>query len=248
QDSGTTADLNAVQFFDAATGTVVGQLGTILRTTDGGETWVPQNTGSIQNVTALSFIDADRGWVTDGRLLHTLDGGATWITQSIEDFLVLSVSFADEKDGLVGGRMDSLPAQAHILLSADGGVSWRSVFGDPYRAISFRVVGLGDLIFGVDPPYEAIFSRDGGLTWADVPAVTDMWRIFIVDANTSFAIGSSGRNSAGISKTTDGGATWMVQSAPRRRGELRGACFVDANIGTAVGQNGLILRTETGGD
>ena len=42
QESGTTNTLWGVSFTDADTGTVVGDNRTILRTTDGGATWVEQ--------------------------------------------------------------------------------------------------------------------------------------------------------------------------------------------------------------
>ncbi|MCH7516832.1 MAG: hypothetical protein IIB08_06895, partial [Bacteroidetes bacterium] len=46
QSSGTTEQLDGVSFTDSDNGTAVGYNGTILRTTDGGTTWVSQNSGT----------------------------------------------------------------------------------------------------------------------------------------------------------------------------------------------------------
>jgi photosystem II stability/assembly factor-like uncharacterized protein len=50
-----------------------------------------------------------------------------------------------------------------------------------------------------------------------------------------------------IVRTTDGGATWTPQASGTTN-ILHGVSFVDANTGTAVGDSGTILRTDTGGE
>ncbi|MGB5875130.1 MAG: T9SS type A sorting domain-containing protein, partial [Bacteroidota bacterium] len=49
-----------------------------------------------------------------------------------------------------------------------------------------------------------------------------------------------------ILRTTDAGATWVRQSSGTTSG-LYDVSFTDADTGTAVGRNGTILRTTTGG-
>ena len=50
-----------------------------------------------------------------------------------------------------------------------------------------------------------------------------------------------------IVRTTDGGETWTAQSSGTPA-SLYGVHFTDADTGTAVGDNGTILRTTAGGD
>src|SRR5947207_1642864 len=71
--------LRPVSFTDANTGTVVGDSGTILRTTDGGATWKSQSSGTTNYLTGVSFTDANTGTVVggNGTILRTTDGGAT---------------------------------------------------------------------------------------------------------------------------------------------------------------------------
>ena len=75
--------LRCVSFTDVNTGTAVGDFGTILRTTNGGATWVSQSSGTEHVLTGVSFTDANSGTVVggSGTILHTSNGGANWASQ-----------------------------------------------------------------------------------------------------------------------------------------------------------------------
>ena len=77
QSSGTTNTLFAVSFTDPNTGTAVGNGGTILRTTDGGATWVSQSSGTTNSLRGISFTDANTGTAVglSGTILRTTNGG-----------------------------------------------------------------------------------------------------------------------------------------------------------------------------
>ncbi|MHC4422872.1 MAG: WD40/YVTN/BNR-like repeat-containing protein, partial [Planctomycetota bacterium] len=69
---------------DDQTGYAAGAVGTILKTTDGGETWVAQTSGSVTGLKAMCFVNASVGFVvgTVGEILRTDDGGETWVPQT----------------------------------------------------------------------------------------------------------------------------------------------------------------------
>ena len=52
-----------MSFTDANTGTAVGLEGTILRTTDGGTTWVTEYTTTFSSPAAVSFVDVNNAFV-----------------------------------------------------------------------------------------------------------------------------------------------------------------------------------------
>jgi hypothetical protein len=54
----------SVSFTDANFGTAVGDAGTILRTTDGGNTWINQSIKKISWLGRVSFTDANNGTIT----------------------------------------------------------------------------------------------------------------------------------------------------------------------------------------
>ena len=77
-----------VSFTDANTGTAVGDGGLILRTTNGGDTWSPQTSGTTKTLYGVSFTDTNNGTISGfelggtGIILRTTDGGNTWIEQT----------------------------------------------------------------------------------------------------------------------------------------------------------------------
>ena len=75
--------LRAVWFTDSDTGIVAGDQGTILRTTDGGESWVAQDSGVSETLLNVSFSDASNGTAVGqlGTIIRTTDGGQTWVRE-----------------------------------------------------------------------------------------------------------------------------------------------------------------------
>jgi photosystem II stability/assembly factor-like uncharacterized protein len=84
--------LTAVHFVDSDNGWAVGGKllskeffieSIILHTSDGGKTWIPQESGTEKMLGAVYFVNAEQGWVVgaNGTILHTTDGGKTWTPQ-----------------------------------------------------------------------------------------------------------------------------------------------------------------------
>ena len=74
----------AVRFVDATNGFAVGEFGTVLATTDGGDSW--EQRAPIPNEfypMGADFLDATTGWVggLDGVIWQTTDGGQSWQRQ-----------------------------------------------------------------------------------------------------------------------------------------------------------------------
>src|SRR5437764_1996505 len=114
-------NLRGASFVDASTGTVVGEYGTIVRTTDGGNSWTIQVSGTTQTLWAVSFTDANNGTAVGegGTIVGTTDGGNHWVTQPSGTTLQLrGVSFSDSNNGAAAG------AGGTILRTTDSGTSW----------------------------------------------------------------------------------------------------------------------------
>ena len=80
-------NLSAIHFVDAKRGWVVGDDGTILHTTDGGQRWSPQTSDTEAGLRAVHMQgDGQRGWVVgsggNSTILHTTDGGQRWSPQT----------------------------------------------------------------------------------------------------------------------------------------------------------------------
>ncbi len=68
-----------------STAVAVGELGTVIKTTDGGETWEVEHhiCGMSGHLVSVYFQDAVTGWAvgSNGTMLKTTDGGDNWTKQ-----------------------------------------------------------------------------------------------------------------------------------------------------------------------
>ncbi len=69
--------IHSVDFIDHNNGWVTGRNGTILRTTDGGNSWHQQLTRTWYDVSSVCFLDLNNGWVSGdyGLIMATSNGG-----------------------------------------------------------------------------------------------------------------------------------------------------------------------------
>jgi photosystem II stability/assembly factor-like uncharacterized protein len=78
--------LRAVFAIDVNTQIAVGDLGTIIRTTNAGETWIRQSSGTTVDLKCVWFTDAATGFAVGGKgtILRTTDGGVSWSARTID--------------------------------------------------------------------------------------------------------------------------------------------------------------------
>ena len=113
-------DLYGVAFTDSNIGTVVGNFGAILRTTDAGSHWTIQREGITDVLFGVSFTDANNGTAvgSDGLILRTTNGGTNWIQQTSGTTSFLNdVSFTDTNNGTAVGDNGT------ILRTTNGGTT-----------------------------------------------------------------------------------------------------------------------------
>lgn len=69
--------LQSVKFIDSNIGFAVGSLGTILKTTNGGNNWIIKYSGVTNQLNSVSFINSTIGFVVgiNGTIIKTIDGG-----------------------------------------------------------------------------------------------------------------------------------------------------------------------------
>jgi hypothetical protein len=76
--------LHGIAFADRRSGWAVGEGGAIFHSTDGGETWDPQPSGTTVTLYSVASSDSMSAWAAgeDGTILHTTDGGRRWDLQA----------------------------------------------------------------------------------------------------------------------------------------------------------------------
>ncbi len=118
--SNTVNDLKAA-FLNGTTGWACGNNGTLLKTTDMGETWFSLSAGTNQQLNSVWFNEDNlRGWIAgnNGTLLKTTNGGIYWITVNtgVSAHLKSFIPYV-----VVG-------ASGTSLQSADSGTTWEPFF------------------------------------------------------------------------------------------------------------------------
>jgi len=118
--------LNAVSF-TGRTGWVAGNEATVMRSDDGGRTWVLRrpNPGYDAAFMDVSFADQSSGWVVGfyGDVFHTTDGGLTWQRQTVQggaDVNFLDVEAISPTTAWISGG----PTDGFVARTVDGGATW----------------------------------------------------------------------------------------------------------------------------
>lgn len=130
--SGVSVNLNDVFFPTPSLGYIVGDSGTVLKTTDTGNTWQSIYTDSSLSFQSVYFTSVDTGYVAGGKLYKTTDGGITWI-QIFSDTLnsVQEVYFVNNLLGFAG-------TSDKVYKTQDGGSNWSEIIaGNSFNSIYF---------------------------------------------------------------------------------------------------------------
>lgn len=247
QTSGTTENLLGVYFINENTGWACGEWGTLLKTTNGGNTWntLPDPEGGKSWVHSVYFSpDGLTGWVstTGGGIFKSTNGGASWIEQNASNNSsndMNEIVFVDANTGWACGN------SGEMRYTNDGGTTWtnqttNTVYGLYEMAFVDENNGwAAGLLAGV------WHTSDGGTTWeaqTTPHSWQDIYGIDFIDANTGYYAGFWGI----IAQTTDGGATWEKMTKPTNN-TLHNLDAINECTIWAVGDSGDIVHTIDGG-
>lgn len=214
-------NLHGAFFLTPETGWVVGQLGKVFHTTDGGKSWQEQTSRTNLLLTAVDFTDQNNGWAVGERgiIFNTTDGGKSWKTQTSNvAYPLFDVDFIDNQKGWAVGHWGT------ILFTDDGGQHWHE------RSLSTALTGRGQIDPAAftdikDPASGEVLAKAGqllsreditkitarGISDAKVREDLVLNSVFFLDANHGWIAGEQGR----VVRTEDGGQTWENVTLPR---------------------------------
>jgi photosystem II stability/assembly factor-like uncharacterized protein len=230
--------LQWVKVFDAANIYAVGERGTFMKTTDGGDTWSINNqvgspdnseTGNLQtrNLYTGWFFNANTGFVagqsinsTPGYVSRTTDGGNTWnyIQYNNIGGTVKSMYFINSLTGYFTGT-----GTAKFYKTTDGGLSWVDRSNSPNIPVesfsSIHAVDTSNIFIScASNPTKKVYNYKpaSGWTITTLPGVfSELSDIVFKDANTGYVCG----NPNYFAYTTNGGSSWTQSNAPATVGQ-----------------------------
>jgi len=250
QLSNTYATLTLVKFFDDNTGWIYGE-GQILKTTNGGENWILLNAPSGP----AYFLTNDLGWIFNfPYCLATTDGGVSWDTLYTHSlfFSPEKMCFINGNLGFIKGATEGINPHPLNLKTVDGGFNWEGFSFPGYELLA----GWASLSFIDDSvgwaccnglPSTNLYgfvakTTDAGESWVlQLNTGALFLDIFFNDTNNGWTVEGDS-----IWHTSDGGISWNNQST-ETSDFWHSIHFTNENNGWAVGENGKILHTFSGG-
>lgn len=244
-------------------GWAVGSGGTIVYTRDGGENWISLNTGTTEDLFAITQAGSSGPLFAVGKnttLLRSEDNGRTWIqsrlpTTAAVDLTNVSVS----PSGMI-----VVLGRDRLFTSTDGGSTW-SMRG-PYQWHTLFALAFVDDNEGFLSDGALLHTTDGGksLHPISLPENKRVIQIRAVGSRTLFVvIGSAATGSiahlAGeklpsqstIFRSSDLGKTWQsvlhLSDDQTHKAFLADLYFIDKH-GWGVGAQGTVVRTGDGGN
>lgn len=225
---------------------IVGSSGTILHSSDRGESWVVQKGGADNSLLSIWAIDANRLWIvgTYGTVLHTEDGGRRWkrISVPTQNHL-LAVQFINPQKGCIAGE------KSIILNTENGGGEWQThSLGKDLQLYAMSFLDLHDGYLAGE--FGHIYhTRDGGKTWKQqVSGIEEaflsersqcLFDILFRDKDHGYALSLDG----GMLNTDDGGKSWKYTGEVGGKNHLLGMALEGQRI-WMVGLRGTIVHKE----
>jgi len=229
----TTANIpfTQLQFLDKFNGWGISKTA-LWHTKDGGKNWTKVMDSSSTKVLGnpqkhifneLQFINETTVWLLEGEhLLYTTDSGKSWKSKEIDNTIIRSFRFIDNKHGwAVGEVLTSLNEGENeswrgiAYRTADGGITWQEarlkidldyswLLFDVYLISETEIWLVGDIV---------LHSTNGGKTWKQIEVESEVYgtpsKIQFANNNIGWITTNQGNK---FLVTYDGGKTWMTKA------------------------------------
>jgi photosystem II stability/assembly factor-like uncharacterized protein len=241
--------LNGVTFV-GATGYAVGDFGTVVKSTDGGQTWSGLPSGTVSDLSVVQELDPNTVIVGGGcALRESTNGGQTFQavpinpSDSVCGSDIAAISFQSASTGYV--ELQS----GQILYTTNGGASVQAKTNVPTN--NGQATGLTFISpttgFATTSAGTIEQTSDGGNSWTQVSTgLVGLSAITFVNAQTAFAVGDGT-----LLQSTNGGTTWTKQPLAITGGsffDLTGISCASATqcLITSSNSKSLILTNDGG--
>lgn len=243
--SGTSSFLTSIQCISNTTNYAAGFGGTVLKSTNSGQSWQTLTSPSASNINKIFFPptgSATTGWVATTGVYKSTNGGINWV-QQLTSGSFSDLAFIDLNTGFA-------VRTTIVSKTTNGGTNFTNISYTANTAINAskikHVIGQTVMVLGVDNANDTTFvfrSTNLGDTWTQIfktPGV--FFDMNFVNSSTGIMCGDNGLTK----RTTNGGTSWNTVTTPESN-DLLGIHFASSSIVYMVGSGGIILKSTNAG-
>lgn len=252
--SPTSKTITDIHIVDSENGFMSCELGTVLKTTNGGLDWQAFNTEIPATFMSIFGIDKDTVYTARVSLYKSTNSCVSWADYGglgSSGSTIFDIHFLSSKTGFI-------IKSGKLYKTNDYGLNWYKVYDNVYSNgnIIFTSQDTGYVAGGgsadcdpvsCNPPinYGAVIkTTDGGESWQKLNFFNDTLNIISASfINNNFGYCFSNNNT--IQKTEDGGLTWLSINTGIT-GNISGGLFINKDIGFII-TIGQIYITTNGG-
>ncbi len=239
-------DYLGIHFVNVDTGWACGDLGTIIKTTDGGQSW---NTLETNTTTPILKVNSFNGQTVvasgfNGIILRSTDRGENWIqiTSGVTGDL-WGLQMINDTLGWACGTANSL------IKTTDGGQTWQTSATPGYTSDYWWIDFLDENYGFIAANGKVLRTTNAGNTW-DIVQAGDNQALFSVDVIDSLHIAAAGYGGTGYRGKTvyssDGGNTWIT-GGPTTYDPINCIKYVNPDTGyITMSEVGLWKTTDSG--
>ncbi|MBS1494686.1 MAG: T9SS type A sorting domain-containing protein [Bacteroidetes bacterium] len=260
-----------VVFLTGDTGFLAGS-NCILKTVNGGVTWVNTAPDTTISYNFISFLNQNTGYVSERqssdlyspiRIYKTTNAGAQWslISTSQTSFGITGIQPINENvfylstGYTIYGPIGPPTHLGSLLKTTNGGESYSTSFyiNEYHNFYSTQFInentGWGIVMYDTSTT-KMIKTTNGGQNWfLSDPGLRSISKYQFVNESTGYIIGFPASGGGVFIKTIDGGTKWQeYRTHDSINDGPRALYFIDANTGWLCGRNFSISKTTDGGN
>jgi len=245
---GTGNDLFGFDFADDMTGYACGDLGSIIKTTDGGVSWTGLKSGVNYLLYNAKCINKDTVLVVGlGQSLRTTDGGQTWNTFFVTPGQLIDINFLNNQTGYVAG------SNGGVFKTTNSGWQWTQL-SSAGNSLLTRCSFFNEQYGIVTGQNRIYLTSNGGANWVlqnitYLPPLEFVEAVQYFDSNFVCFVKTFERK---FYYSTNHGVNWNTSdfTLPMNESNVdipRSLYFKNRDTGIIVTDFGRVLRTTNGG-
>lgn len=238
-------DYIGVHFVNKDKGWACGDLGAIIKTTNGGQDWTVSQTNTT---TPILKVKSFNGLIVlasgyDGLILRSVDGGET--------FTLIPSGVTGDLWGLqmINDTLGWTCGTTTLLKTTDAGVSWQLINTPGYTGNLWAVEFLTESYGFIAADGKVLRTTNGGIDWEIITA-GDNQPLYIVDIIDSLHIAAAGYGGTSYRGkniySSDGGFTWIT-GGPLTFEPVNDIKYVNLDTGYVVLNNTIGFKTTNRG-